>query len=43
MNVTVDGMGHAWSGAKKTGTYLDPNGPDAGLMMWQFLSHFAGT
>jgi poly(hydroxyalkanoate) depolymerase family esterase len=43
MNVTVDGMGHAWSGAKTTGTYLDPKGPDAGLMMWQFLSHFAGT
>jgi poly(hydroxyalkanoate) depolymerase family esterase len=38
VNVTVAGMGHAWSGAHQAGLYADPNGPDAGEMMWQFLS-----
>ena len=43
MNVTVEGMNHAWSGAKISGQFLDPKGPDAGLLMWQFLSQMAGS
>jgi poly(3-hydroxybutyrate) depolymerase len=38
VNVTVHGMGHAWSGAHQAGLYSDPSGPDAGEMMWQFLN-----
>ncbi|MDR3608761.1 MAG: PHB depolymerase family esterase [Oligoflexia bacterium] len=38
MNVTVEGMGHAWSGAHQASNYADPAGPDAGEMMWLFLS-----
>jgi poly(hydroxyalkanoate) depolymerase family esterase len=38
VNVTVNGMAHAWSGAHQSGQFADPKGPDAGEMMWQFLS-----
>ncbi|MDR3606723.1 MAG: PHB depolymerase family esterase [Oligoflexia bacterium] len=38
VSVTVDGMDHAWSGAHKNGPYMDPKGPDASEMMWQFFN-----
>ncbi len=40
VNVTVNGMNHAWSGAHQAGTFADPKGPDAGEMMWLFLSRY---
>ncbi|MDR3608518.1 MAG: PHB depolymerase family esterase [Oligoflexia bacterium] len=39
--ITVSGMGHAWSGAKESGQFADPKGPNYSLMLWQFLSQFA--
>ena len=41
VSVTVNGMAHAWSGAHQSGSYADPKGPDAGEMMWLFLSQNA--
>jgi poly(hydroxyalkanoate) depolymerase family esterase len=36
----IDGMGHAWSGgsANPPATFVDPRGPDASLLMWQFFA-----
>ncbi|WP_302104543.1 extracellular catalytic domain type 1 short-chain-length polyhydroxyalkanoate depolymerase [Polycladomyces zharkentensis] len=36
--VMVNGMGHAWSGGSYAGTYTDPQGPEASLMIWQFFA-----
>jgi poly(hydroxyalkanoate) depolymerase family esterase len=36
----IDGMGHAWSGGSATppATFVDPRGPDAALLMWNFFA-----
>jgi poly(hydroxyalkanoate) depolymerase family esterase len=36
--VTVDGLGHAWSGGAKGLAYSDPRGPRATTAIWSFLS-----
>jgi poly(hydroxyalkanoate) depolymerase family esterase len=33
----VDGLGHAWSGGRRDGSYSDPDGPRATTVIWAFL------
>jgi poly(hydroxyalkanoate) depolymerase family esterase len=33
----VDDLGHAWSGGRPGGSYSDPAGPPAAVLMWRFL------
>ena len=33
----VDGLGHAWSGGHKGGSFSDPDGPRATTLMWAFF------
>ena len=33
----VDGLGHAWSGGRKGGSFSDPDGPRATTSMWAFF------
>jgi poly(hydroxyalkanoate) depolymerase family esterase len=39
----IDGLGHAWSGgsASPPATFVDPRGPDASLLMWNFFADHA--
>jgi poly(hydroxyalkanoate) depolymerase family esterase len=40
----VQNMGHAWSGGSTAGTYTDPQGPDASVLLAEwFLSSFPPT
>jgi poly(hydroxyalkanoate) depolymerase family esterase len=34
----VDGLGHAWSGGRRGGSFSDHRGPRASTAMWRFLS-----
>ena len=34
---SVDGLGHAWSGGRKNGSFSDPDGPRATTLMWAFF------
>jgi poly(hydroxyalkanoate) depolymerase family esterase len=38
--VTVNGMGHAWSGAVQPGQFADLDGPNASEMIWLFLWNY---
>jgi poly(3-hydroxybutyrate) depolymerase len=33
----VDGLAHAWSGGRTSGSYMDPNGPEATEIMTSFF------
>jgi poly(hydroxyalkanoate) depolymerase family esterase len=35
---TVSGLGHAWSGGARAGSYTDPRGPNATEAMWHFFT-----
>lgn len=41
--VTVDGLGHAWSGGAQAADYADPRGPHAGDMIWRFFTQAPAT
>lgn len=37
-HVVVEGMGHAWPGGDRSGSYTDPGGPPASLMLLDFFA-----
>jgi poly(hydroxyalkanoate) depolymerase family esterase len=34
---SVDGLGHAWSGGRKNGSFSDPDGPRSTTLVWAFF------
>jgi poly(hydroxyalkanoate) depolymerase family esterase len=36
--VTIDGLGHAWSGGARGGSHADPQGPSAADAIWGFFA-----
>jgi len=39
LEVQVEGLAHAWSGAARLGPYADPRGPSATELIWNFLNN----
>jgi poly(hydroxyalkanoate) depolymerase family esterase len=37
-HLLVEGLGHAWSGGDRRGSYADPRGPDATQAMWDVFA-----
>jgi poly(hydroxyalkanoate) depolymerase family esterase len=42
-SISIDGLGHAWSGGDETLRFNDPAQPDASRLVWDFLSRFRRT
>lgn len=41
--ITVQGLGHAWSGGAARGSFTDPQGPDASALVWAFVERALRT
>src|ERR671929_171299 len=39
----VEGLGHAWSGGARGGSYTDPRGPSAAEAIWAFFAAVSGA